>query len=467
MPKAAVSALAALALLLVAGGASSAGGSGGAASSAFAVKVVLPGQVAVTVAEVSAPPRGSFSTPSFQYPADGSAVTSGAISASTSATSGSAPSASAAASVSSLSLFDGDIIAQRVSASAHASAGQATAQGDMGGSFDGLTVLGAAVDAPSANQRIALADWGYVLLLEQGSNPAPRYSGFVTALDVHLTRDHGGLPAGSEILVGRAEASAQVAAPAAPPKPHVHGTPAKAPDELPLIPPAFRTIPKITPPLGQGGYIFPIWGPAGFGDTFGAKRTLTWHHGDDIFAPYGAPVLAVANGVVFSVGWNKVGGWRLWLQDAKGNEYYYAHLSAYAPVAVNGAEVKAGTVLGFVGNTGDARGTPFHLHFEIHPKGLLSLGYDGAVDPTSYLQAWKHLTDVTAFVGSSFEPGAVLLKATDISSGNGLEPASLARAFAPLSKAGEVALLAGARLPVAPGSAPPPPTVSVTVGGHD
>ncbi|HVN62074.1 MAG TPA: choice-of-anchor P family protein, partial [Gaiellaceae bacterium] len=211
MPKTAVSALAALALLFVAGGASSAGGgAGGAASSAFAVKVVLPGQAAVTVAEVSAPPNGAFSTPSFQYPADGSAVTSGAISAGTTATSGSAPSASAAANISSLSLFDGDIVAQKVSASADASAGEATAQGDMGGSFDGLTVLGAPVTAPSSNQRLALADWGYVLLLEQGSNPAPRYSGFVTALDVHLTRDHGGLPAGSEILVGRAEASAQV-----------------------------------------------------------------------------------------------------------------------------------------------------------------------------------------------------------------------------------------------------------------
>ena len=154
----------------------------------------------------------------------------------------------------------------------------------MGGSFDGLTVLGAPVTTPSANERIALADWGYVLLLEQGSNPAPSYSGFVTALDVHLTRDHGGLPAGSEILVGRAQASAEVAAPPPPPKHHAAGTPAKAPDELPLIPPAYRTIPKITPPLREQGYIFPVWGPSGFSDTFGAVRTPTWHHGDDIFA---------------------------------------------------------------------------------------------------------------------------------------------------------------------------------------
>ena len=467
-----IAVLAALALLLVAGAASPAGPSGGAAASAFAVQVVVPGQADVTVGAVSAPPRGSFSTSSFQD----AAVSSGSLSASATATAGSTPSASAAANLSTLSLFGGEIAAQSVSARAHASA---TAGDTAGSGFVGLVVLGTPVPAPTPNQRVALADWGYVLLLEQDGTPTAGtgYSGFVTALDVHLTRDHGGLPAGSEILVGRAEATAQIAAPAPPPKPHPKGTPAKAPDELPLIPPAYRTIPKITPPLGESGYIFPIWGTAGFSDTFGAVRQPTWHHGDDIFAPYGAPALAVADGIVFSVGWNKVGGNRLWLIDKKGNEFYYAHFSAYSPVAVDGAEVRAGTVLGFVGNTGDARGTPFHLHFEIHPKGLLALGYDGAVDPTSYLKTWKHLNDLTAFAGSAYaplalssaaapEPGAVLLQATDISSGNGLDPASLTRAFAPLSKAGEVALLAGAKLPVAPGSKPPPPTTGAA-GGHD
>jgi hypothetical protein len=139
-------------------------------------------------------------------------------------------------------------------------------------------------------------------------------------------------------------------------------------------------------------------------------------------------------------------------------------------------------VLGFVGNTGDARRTPFHLHFEIHPTSLLALGYDGAVDPTTYLGSWRHLSDLSVFVGSAYapralasaaapEPGAVLLQATDISSGNGLDPSSLVRAFAPLTPAGEVALLAGfplsgASLPVAPGSAVPPPTTGAA-GGHD
>ena len=51
-------------------------------------------------------------------------------------------------------------------------------------------------------------------------------------------------------------------------------------------------------------------------------------------------------------------------------------------------------MLGFVGNTGDADGTPYHLHFEIHPVALLCLGYDGAVDPTPYLDAWQRLQDI-------------------------------------------------------------------------
>ena len=166
-----------------------------------------------------------------------------------------------------------------------------------------------------------------------------------------------------------------------------------------------------------------------------------WHHGDDIFAPLGAPLLAVADGTVFSVGWNNVGGWRLWLRDRKGNEFYYAHLSAYTKLAHNGARVKAGQVLGFVGNTGDAQGTPFHLHFEVHPVSMLFLGYDGAVNPTEYLDAWKRLDDVRILPAVPFAqpqaeisknapaPGAILLEASDISTANGLDPASLKRAM--------------------------------------
>ena len=69
--------------------------------------------------------------------------------------------------------------------------------------------------------------------------------------------------------------------------------------------------------------------PGRFGNTFGAFRADVagkWHHGEDLVAPLGTPLLAVADGTLFSVGWNDLGGWRLWLRDDFGNEFYYAHL---------------------------------------------------------------------------------------------------------------------------------------------
>ena len=219
----------------------------------------------------------------------------------------------------------------------------------------------------------------------------------------------------------------------------------QAPSELvgPEIPLWLTAPSRASPRLGGRDYVFPVYGaPSPVADTFGAFRSDVsggWHHGDDIFAPIGSPVLAVADGVVFSVGWNAVGGWRLWLQDTRGNEFYYAHLSGYSPLAVDGSVVRAGDVLAFVGDSGDAEGTPPHLHFEIHPAGLLGRGYDGAVDPTSYLDAWPRppfsvgLEAAAVRIaagrssGTAPKPGAVLLGRTDISSASGLDPRSLLR----------------------------------------
>ena len=108
---------------------------------------------------------------------------------------------------------------------------------------------------------------------------------------------------------------------------------------------------------------------------------------------------------------------------------------------MNGAIVNAGDVLGFVGDTGDAEGTPYHLHFEVHPAGLLQRGYDGAVDPTKYLDAWRHVQDLRygdmagwtprAVSAAAPKAGAVLLRSTDISTASGLDLASVARVLAP------------------------------------
>jgi hypothetical protein len=105
-------------------------------------------------------------------------------------------------------------------------------------------------------------------------------------------------------------------------------------------------------------------------------------------------VVAVANGTINRVGWHKVGGWRLWVRDAAANQFYYAHFSGYAPRVFHSKHVRAGDVLGFVGNTGDAFGGAPHLHFEVHPHQLLRLRYDGAVNPTTYLNSWPHMRSV-------------------------------------------------------------------------
>jgi hypothetical protein len=173
------------------------------------------------------------------------------------------------------------------------------------------------------------------------------------------------------------------------------GLPVATPFERLVAPggsPRLRSPLRATPPLRDGTLVFPVYGVREFVDTFGAPRPdASFHHGDDIFAPVGTPLLAVADGTVFSVGRNDVGGNRLWLRDRRGNEFYYAHLSAFSAFAVDGLRVEAGDVLGYVGRTGDAEGTPSHLHFEVHPASLLRLGYDGAVDPTRYLLQARHL----------------------------------------------------------------------------
>jgi murein DD-endopeptidase MepM/ murein hydrolase activator NlpD len=457
--KRALLALSAVLTLLLAGGAVaiSADRPAGASSRAFAIQIVASSGGGGTKTITAPEDAVQFGGPN-GFPADGSIARWSSSTASVSAHNDRIATAQASGEVTSLTLFNGEITATDVAAKASSTASASNAAGNADGSaVSGLVVLGQAV-AATLGQSLPLADWGTITLLGEtgaaSTTGLPGYHGVVTALDVHLTADHGGLAAGSDIQVGFAEVTTQASA--APPPPTAPSTPTittigpgargkpKAPEPNPSgIPGPTRRPPTVTPKLTAGGYVFPVYGPVAFTDTFGAFRgdvPGNWHHGDDVFAPLGAPVLAVASGTVFSVGWQPIGGNRLWLRDGQGNEFYYAHLSAYTPFAKNGAVVQAGDVLGFVGNTGDAEGTPYHLHFEIHPVGMLGYGYDGAVDPTSYLMAWEHLRDLPIEATAGFavppitsaqapKPGAILLQASDISSASGLDPASLQRAM--------------------------------------
>ena len=107
--------------------------------------------------------------------------------------------------------------------------------------------------------------------------------------------------------------------------------------------------------------------PDDLDDTFTARRSGgRTHRAIDVMAPRGTPVLAVADGEVTRVATNRLGGRVLYLRAADGShDFYYAHLDTYAPGLAQGQTVRQGDVLGTVGNTGNARSTPPHLHFQV------------------------------------------------------------------------------------------------------
>ncbi len=430
----------------------------GASASAYAIEIFLPGQGVIGTTEADAPPDATVPSAAYIYPADGSVVHIDSTSASANSTStGGLASGMAMAELDNIQLFGGEISIQHLVASSIAAANSAQASGTTSQTdVTGTTYLGQPV-AVTPNGRIELGDWGYMSTMEtvvsEGDPGSKGLHESIRALDLHVVAAHGGLPAGSEIVIGSAEAFAQaevqtttVTIPKSGSQPETSETTSETTAKTPHKSPKpkkskVQQIPSgLQPKLSHKGYVFPVYGQAWFSDSFGAPRADTgWHHGIDIFAPVGTPVLAVAKGTVFSVGWNDLGGNRLWLRDTDGNEFYYAHLSAYSPLAVNGMKVKAGAVLGFVGNSGDAISTPSHLHFEAHPAALISLGYDAsAVDPYKWLVGLDHLRDVAFPEGtaswaeqiaagvSAQQPGAVLLHSTDISALPRLNSGSLA-----------------------------------------
>lgn len=123
-------------------------------------------------------------------------------------------------------------------------------------------------------------------------------------------------------------------------------------------------------PLNGSALYMPVVGvqPVELYNSWGASRDggRRRHKGIDIFAPKGTAIVAVADGVVSYIGEQPKGGLCLWLTTENGTSFYYAHLDRWAAGLYEGMEVRSGDLLGYVGNTGNAKSTPPHLHFGIN-----------------------------------------------------------------------------------------------------
>jgi murein DD-endopeptidase MepM/ murein hydrolase activator NlpD len=130
--------------------------------------------------------------------------------------------------------------------------------------------------------------------------------------------------------------------------------------------------------MGASGFVCPVQGPVEFVDSYGAPRSGgRSHKGVDMMAEYGEITVAPVSGRVVH-GSNGLGGLTWYVYGDDGNKYYGAHLSAYENEGIGWVE--AGTVIGYVGESGDAAGTAPHLHFEFHPGG------GDAVNPTPLVE---------------------------------------------------------------------------------
>jgi hypothetical protein len=136
--------------------------------------------------------------------------------------------------------------------------------------------------------------------------------------------------------------------------------------------------------------IFPVVGSSHFTNDFGAPRPQGSHQGNDIIGPWRSPVVAVESGTVTLWTASARAGCMLWLNGDSGTRYAYIHLNndltskndnrggclpgiAYAPTLADGQRVKAGELIGFNGDSGDANGGVYHVHFELQERSGVSI----------------------------------------------------------------------------------------------
>jgi murein DD-endopeptidase MepM/ murein hydrolase activator NlpD len=160
--------------------------------------------------------------------------------------------------------------------------------------------------------------------------------------------------------------------------------------DLPLRP-AATAAPAATPAVPPGKLLVPVEGiaPAKLTDTYDQPRGNERHHEAlDIMAPKGTKVLAAADGKIVKLFTSKPGGLTIYQFDpTEKYAYYYAHLDRYADGLQEGAQVKRGDLIGYVGTTGNADPNGPHLHFAVFELTPEKQWWKGTpVDPYPMLQ---------------------------------------------------------------------------------
>jgi murein DD-endopeptidase MepM/ murein hydrolase activator NlpD len=148
-------------------------------------------------------------------------------------------------------------------------------------------------------------------------------------------------------------------------------------------------------PLNGNSLRMPVVGVRTFDldDSWHAPRDggSRQHKGIDIFAAKGTEVVAVADGIISYLGDQKLGGHCVWLTTEAGASFYYAHLDRWAGGLYEGMEVQAGDLLGYVGNTGNAKYTPSHLHFGVNQNDEMVNPYPLLAHAAPILHARVHV----------------------------------------------------------------------------